>query len=188
MSAGIRTEDVEDSRAAACWSRRSPRLETATTTPDVATRTNANAARSRLLGCKARVVNRSPHENMFDVCDLLTAGPTAVRPLRLFVSPDLSLDKGKLPDELVRSMEAWSGCVSGAPEKDEYERLLREAGFEDVSVEVTHTYEEEFAEASGCCSGSGCGDTATTAATTASAEVPLASAFIRGRKPAGRAS
>jgi arsenite methyltransferase len=96
-------------------------------------------------------------------------------------------DKGKLPAELVRSMEAWSGCVSGALEKDEYEKLLREAGFEDVSVEVTHTYEEEFAEASGCCGGSGCcGDTATTVATTAAAEVPLASAFIRGRKPVER--
>jgi arsenite methyltransferase len=83
-------------------------------------------------------------------------------------------DKGKLPPELVRSMEAWSGCVSGALEKDEYEELLREAGFEDVSVEVTHTYEEEFVEASGCC-----GDTVT------ATEVPLASAFIRGRKPAG---
>jgi arsenite methyltransferase len=92
-------------------------------------------------------------------------------------------DKGRLPDELVKSVEAWSGCVSGALEKEEYERLLREAGFEDVSVEVTHTYEEEFSEASGCC-----GDTATTAATTAAAEVPLASAFIRGRKPARRIS
>jgi hypothetical protein len=92
-------------------------------------------------------------------------------------------DKGRLPDELVRSVEAWSGCVSGALEKDEYERLLREAGFEDVSVEVTHTYEEKFAEASGCCGGSGCcGDTATTA----SSEVPLASAFIRARKPSER--
>src|SRR5215203_735098 len=90
-------------------------------------------------------------------------------------------DKGKLPPELVRSMEAWSGCVSGALEKDEYEELLREAGFEDVSVEVTHTYEEEFAEASGCCGGSGCcGDTAV------ATEVLLASAFIRGRKPAER--
>ena len=95
-------------------------------------------------------------------------------------------DKGRLPYELVKSMEAWSGCVSGALEKDEYERLLGEAGFEAVSVEVTHTYEEEFADASGCCgSPAGCGDTATTAATTAAAEVPLASAFIRGRKPAG---
>ena len=90
-------------------------------------------------------------------------------------------DKSKLPAELVRSMEAWSGCVSGALEKDEYEELLREAGFEDVSVEVTHTYDEEFAAASRCCGGSGCcSDTA------AATEVPLASAFIRGRKPAER--
>jgi arsenite methyltransferase len=92
-------------------------------------------------------------------------------------------DKGRLSDELVRSMEAWSGCVSGALEKDEYEKLLREAGFKVVSVEVTHTYEQEFVEASACCGGSGCcGDTA------AATEVPLASAFIRGRKSAGGAS
>jgi arsenite methyltransferase len=94
-------------------------------------------------------------------------------------------DKDKLPPELVSSIESWSGCVSGALEKDEYEKLLREAGFEDVSVEVTHTYEQELAEAglaSECCGGSGCcGDT-----TTATAGVELASAFIRGRKPAGR--
>jgi ubiquinone/menaquinone biosynthesis C-methylase UbiE len=92
-------------------------------------------------------------------------------------------DKGKLPLELVRSMEAWSGCVSGALEKDEYEKLLGEAGFEDVSVEITHTYEQEFASASGCCGGSGCCDD-TTVATADAREVPLASAFIRGRKPA----
>jgi SAM-dependent methyltransferase len=89
-------------------------------------------------------------------------------------------DKGKLPAELVRSMEAWSGCVSGALEKDEYEKLLREAGFEEVSVEVTHIYDEEFTAASGCCGSGCCGDTA------AATEVPLASAFIRGRKPAER--
>jgi arsenite methyltransferase len=97
-------------------------------------------------------------------------------------------DKGRLPDKLVKSMEAWSGCVSGALEKDEYERLLSEAGFEDVSVEVTHSYEQEFAEASGCGGSGCCGDTATTAAATAAEEVPLASAFIRGRKPSGGAS
>jgi arsenite methyltransferase len=93
-------------------------------------------------------------------------------------------DKGKLPNELVRSVEAWSGCVSGALEKDEYEKLLGEAGFEDVFVEVTHTYEQEFVSASGCCGGSGCCDDATVA-TAAVREVPLASAFIRGRKPVG---
>jgi arsenite methyltransferase len=94
-------------------------------------------------------------------------------------------DKVRLPDELVRSVEAWSGCVSGALEKDECERLLEEAGFEEVSVEVTHTYEQEFAATSGCCGGSGCcGDT--TVATAAATEVPLASAFIRCRKPTER--
>jgi arsenite methyltransferase len=94
-------------------------------------------------------------------------------------------DTGKLPSELVRSIEAWSGCVSGALEKEEYEGLLRGVGFEDVSVEVTHTYDEELVDeglSSGCCGGSGCcGDTAT-----APARVELASAFIRGRKPVGR--
>ena len=94
-------------------------------------------------------------------------------------------DKGKLPPELVSSIESWSGCVSGALEKKEYERLLRGVGFEDVSVEVTHTYDEELSEAgltSGCCGGSGsCGDTAT-----ATAGIELASAFIRGCKPDGK--
>jgi arsenite methyltransferase len=91
-------------------------------------------------------------------------------------------DKGKLPAEVVESIESWAGCVSGALEKEEYEGLLREAGFEEVSVEVTHTYDAELAAAgstSGCCGGSGCcGDTVT-----ATADVELASAFIRGRKP-----
>jgi ubiquinone/menaquinone biosynthesis C-methylase UbiE len=88
-------------------------------------------------------------------------------------------DKGKLPAELVSGIEAWSGCVSGALQKEEYEGLLRGVGFEEVSVEVTHTYDEELAEAG---LASGCyGDTAT-----ATAGVELASAFIRGRKPAGR--
>jgi len=93
-------------------------------------------------------------------------------------------DKGKLPPELLSSIESWAGCVSGALQKEEYERLLEEAGFEGVSVEVTHTYDEELADAgiaSGCCGGSSCcGDTAT-----AMVGVELASAFVRGRKPAG---
>src|SRR5215213_3375074 len=91
-------------------------------------------------------------------------------------------DKSKLPAELVSSMEAWSGCVSGAPEEEEYEGLLRAAGFEDVSVEVTHTYDAELAKAgtaSGCCGGWGCGGDSAMA----TAGVGLARAFIRGRKP-----
>jgi SAM-dependent methyltransferase len=93
-------------------------------------------------------------------------------------------DKGRLPAEVVRSVESWAGCVSGALEKDEYEKLLGEAGFEDVSVEVTHTYDTGAARDAGCCGDTTARTAATTAVTTAEAtEVPLASAFIRGRKP-----
>jgi arsenite methyltransferase len=93
-------------------------------------------------------------------------------------------DKGKLPAEVVQSIESWAGCVSGALQKEEYERLLHEAGFEEVSVEVTHTHDTEQALASECCGGSGgcCGNSATTS-TIDTSGVELASAFVRGRKP-----
>ena len=102
-------------------------------------------------------------------------------------------DKGRLPAEVIRSVELWAGCVSGAMEKREYEALLRGAGFEDVSVEVTHTYEPDAvaSKSGGCCGGSGCcgdGD-GEAGGIEALGEVPLASAFIRARKPGeGRAA
>jgi arsenite methyltransferase len=76
------------------------------------------------------------------------------------------VDKSEVPAEVMRSVELWSGCVS--------EALLREAGFEDVSVEVTHTYGAELA-ASGCCGGLDL--------ERALGEVSLASAIVRARKP-----
>jgi arsenite methyltransferase len=84
-------------------------------------------------------------------------------------------EKSRLPAEVVRSVELWSGCVSGALEKSEYEALLSAAGFEDVFVEVTHTYSPELVEKLG---GS--------EEVEALLEVPVASAFIRARKPVER--
>jgi arsenite methyltransferase len=92
-------------------------------------------------------------------------------------------DKDRLPAEVVRSVELWAGCVSGALEKGDYEALLWSAGFEDVSVEVTHTYESEAAAGSSCCGEPGC--CGEVEASEALREVPLASAFIRARKPLG---
>ena len=90
--------------------------------------------------------------------------------------------KSKLPPEVVRSLELWSGCVSGALEKAQYEELLAAAGFEDVSVEVAHIYDEAALTAmSGCCGRSEHSDAASPTQTPQ--EVPLASAFIRARKP-----
>jgi arsenite methyltransferase len=80
-------------------------------------------------------------------------------------------DKNKLPPGVARNVELWSGCVSGALEKGAYEALLTEAGFEEVAVEVTHTYPpEQIAGLSG-------------EDAEALREFPAASAFIRARKP-----
>jgi arsenite methyltransferase len=81
-------------------------------------------------------------------------------------------EKGRIPAEVVRSVELWSGCISGALEKSEYEKLLSSAGFEDVSVEITHTYLPELMDGLG-----GPEDVE------ALRQVPVASAFVRARKP-----
>jgi SAM-dependent methyltransferase len=80
-------------------------------------------------------------------------------------------EKSKLPPGVAQSVELWSGCVSGALEKGEYEALLSEAGFEEVAVEVSHTYPpEQIVGLSG-------------EDAEALREVPAASAFIRASKP-----
>ena len=81
-------------------------------------------------------------------------------------------DKGTLPTEVMRTAEMWSGCVSGALEKSEYESLLADAGFEDASVEVTHVYSPETI------AGLGGSDNIE-----ALRRVSVVSAFVRARKP-----
>ena len=81
-------------------------------------------------------------------------------------------DKSLLPAELVHEVEMWSGCVSGALEKEEYESLLRAAGFEEVSIEVTRVHPPEtITEWRG------------ENAARMLREVPIANAFVRARKP-----
>lgn len=48
----------------------------------------------------------------------------------------------------IRAALSWAGCVAGALPVADLERLLIEAGFEDVSIEVQHRYRlEELADA-----------------------------------------
>src|SRR5215203_2719039 len=110
---------------------------------------NLSTAKERAIGEAFRVLKPG---GRFAVSDMVFLG-----------------DKSRVPLEVMRSVELWSGCVAGALEKGEYEALLRGAGFEDVSVEVTHTYGTELA-ASGCCGGPDLQQ--------ALGEVPLASAFV----------
>jgi SAM-dependent methyltransferase len=81
-------------------------------------------------------------------------------------------DKSLLPAEVVHEAEMWSGCVSGALEKEQYEVLLRAAGFEEVSIEVTLGHSPETIT-------EWRGDNAARMLR----EVPIASAFVRARKP-----
>lgn len=54
---------------------------------------------------------------------------------------------GEVPGEMRHSMELWVGCVAGALEVEEFERLLRQAGFENTSIEPTRVYRAEDARA-----------------------------------------
>jgi arsenite methyltransferase len=49
--------------------------------------------------------------------------------------------RGEIPDAVRHSMELWVGCIAGALEENEYQRLLADAGFTDISVEPTRVYE-----------------------------------------------
>jgi arsenite methyltransferase len=49
--------------------------------------------------------------------------------------------RGEMPDQLRHDMAAWVGCISGALEEKEYAAKLRNAGFEDVSLETWREYD-----------------------------------------------
>jgi SAM-dependent methyltransferase len=53
--------------------------------------------------------------------------------------------RGSLPPEVRRSMELWVGCIAGALEEGEFQRLLAASGFTDVSIEPTRVYAFEDA-------------------------------------------
>jgi ubiquinone/menaquinone biosynthesis C-methylase UbiE len=100
--------------------------------------------------------------------------------------------QGELPSDLRADMEAWVGCVAGALEEPEYRRLLAEAGFDDVEVEVTRVYDPKaLAESargdSSCCGSDCCGSASewdlSAYGRFAASGGRLVSAFVRARKP-----
>src|SRR2546425_8402636 len=54
--------------------------------------------------------------------------------------------RGAVPAAVRRSIELWVGCVAGALEEAEYQRLLAEAGFDGIGVEPTRIYQGEGAD------------------------------------------
>lgn len=53
--------------------------------------------------------------------------------------------RGDVPEEVRKSMLLWVGCIAGALEENEYLAKLRNAGFENVSIEPTREYNVEDA-------------------------------------------
>jgi SAM-dependent methyltransferase len=118
-----------------------------------------------------------------------------LRPGGRFAVSDV-VAQGELPGDLRADMEAWVGCVAGALEEREYRRLLAEAGFAEVDIEVTRVYDPHELQESiggGCCGGSSasscCGSAEAIAwddsayARFAASGGRLVSAFVRARKP-----
>ena len=87
--------------------------------------------------------------------------------------------QGRIPQIIQKDMEAWAGCIAGALEEETYQRLLAEAGFTAIEIEVTRRYGlQEIAE-------SGANTSIATLSQEERSELDrkFVSAFIRARKP-----
>ena len=63
----------------------------------------------------------------------------ALRPGGRMMISDIVL-LSELPDQIRDSIEAYVGCVAGASLKDEYLQMIKQAGFEDISVEKESSF------------------------------------------------
>jgi SAM-dependent methyltransferase len=97
--------------------------------------------------------------------------------------------KGTLPDDLREDMVAWVGCVAGALDEGDYRRLLTDAGFTDVDIQVTRIYDPKELAGSiggGCCGpDAGSGETWDDSAYArfAASGGQVVSAFVRATRP-----
>ena len=85
--------------------------------------------------------------------------------------------KGDVPEKVRKNMLLWAGCIAGALRDYEYVAKLSDAGFDNIDIEPTRTYDIEDAKA--FLSGQGL-DVDTIAP---QVEGKFMSAFIRATKP-----
>jgi SAM-dependent methyltransferase len=62
---------------------------------------------------------------------------------------------GELPENVKSNLIAWSGCVAGALDEEDYLHKIKNAGFEEVKIESRYTFTEKDGEmvssSSKCC-------------------------------------
>jgi len=51
--------------------------------------------------------------------------------------------EGTLPDDIKKSFDAWSGCIAGALEKNEYLGTIKKVGFRNVEIISQNRYSEK---------------------------------------------
>ena len=59
---------------------------------------------------------------------------------RLLIS-DLVTD-GKLPEDVMKSFDAWAECIAGAMPKEDYIAVIKKAGFKKISILSENAYTE----------------------------------------------
>jgi arsenite methyltransferase len=86
------------------------------------------------------VINLSP-----DKIQVLKEAFRVLKPGGRFAVSDIVI-RGIIPQEIRHSVELWAGCVAGALEESVYQTKLKEAGFEQISIEPTRIYSAEDAK------------------------------------------
>jgi SAM-dependent methyltransferase len=75
-----------------------------------------------------------------DKAQVLREAFRVLKPGGRFAVSDVVRRNADIPEEIARNVELWIGCVAGALEVTEYERLLADAGFENIGIEPTRIY------------------------------------------------
>lgn len=100
-----------------------------------------------------------------------------LRPGGRFAVSDVVV-RGEVPDAVRQNMLLWVGCIAGALEENDYRQRLTAAGFVDVELEPTRTYDIEDARVFLTEAGVSVDEMAP------QVEGKFLSAFIRATKPA----
>ena len=80
------------------------------------------------------VINLSPNKDL-----VLKEAFRVLKPGGRFAVSDIVV-RGPIPSEIRHSVELWAGCIAGALEEHAYLSKLKEAGFEQISIEPTRIF------------------------------------------------